>query len=276
MDGLWLWAHYAPADATQLVAKIKAAGAAGVLLKYHDGASATDDTGFNYQARFRSLVGPLKAAGFGVAAWGYNYPDQPSAEAQLIAQSFADGAEWYCFDAETEFDNAAGAAAAEALGAAVRAAVGPDRRMGYAPFPIADLHPLYPYRQFDAVCQLALPQVYWRDLGVTPDAAYNRCWFGMKALGLKASWQPIGECGAGVASADLRRFAWLCKNGGITGISLWSLDGLADPGSLHVATDLYPAPKDAPAVTDPSATAPDVASALGALHQAEADLTRPA
>lgn len=273
MQGQMLWVHYppSPTDATPLIARLRACRASGVLLKYHDGNSATDNTGYNYQAVLRALVGPLKAAGFTVAAWGYWYPgDSPSAIAGLVQQAVADGAEWYCADAEAEFEVANAASLAAAILSAIRQ-VCPSLHLAYAPLPYADVQSAFPYSTFDAACQLCLPQIYWADLGDSWGAAYNRCWSSFSAAGLigngHASWQPIGQADNGATAADVEAFAAACHGNGaqpIPGISWWVLDDQPTTIDAALAASPYAV------VVSPKA-APDVATALADLAQAEAD-----
>ena len=274
MQGQWLWTHYPP-DAATLIARLQACKASGVLLKYHDGNSATDNTRFDYQASFRSLVGPLKAAGFGVAAWGYWYPgDTPASIAGLVAQAVADGAEWYCCDAEAEFEVAGADQIAAAILSAIRAAC-PGLHLAYAPLPFADLHPRYPYHAFDAGCQLCMPQIYWRDLGDAVGAAYNMCWESFQAAGLigpgHAVWQPIGQTDAGALAADVAQFAAICRGNGvqpIPGISWWCLDGQPTSMDATLAASPYAATVAPAAASTPPAPVVTPAGGDAALRAA--------
>lgn len=262
MKGQWLWCHYPP-DAATLVARLRACGASGVLLKYHDGNSCTDNTGYDYRASFCALVGPLKAAGFGVAAWGYWYPgDTPASIAALVAQAVRDGAEWYCIDAEAEFEIPGAAGIASGILAAVKGAV-PGLHLAYAPLPYADLHAAFPYHVFDSACQLCMPQIYWRDLGDSPSAAYNRCWESFSAASLigpgHASWQPIGQTDAGVTPGDVGTFAVACHGNGvqpISGISWWVLDDQPAEMDAAVAASPYASTVVPPAAAPASVAAP--------------------
>ncbi len=259
--GLWLWSHYA--DASTLVAKLRRAGATGVILKYHEGASAKDNTGYDYQATFRAVGGPLKAAGFGVAAWGYNYPGRAEEEAALIAQAFADGADWYCFDAEGEFDGQR--AAATALVQATRQKL-PQAVLGYAPFPFADLHPGYPYAEFDAACQLCLPQIYAGLIGrkvagaLDVDGDYNHTYlslYGGAPLRLTSRLVPCFSVSDGETAAQIGRMAALSQNGGFRATAWWVLDDALDAALDALAASPYARPKGGDAPTPPTATPVD-------------------
>lgn len=278
MKGLWLWAHYLPRDPAVTVAAARAAGASGLLIKYHDGSSCTDNTGFDYRAAWLATLPALRAAGIAAAAWGYVYPGEARAQAALIGQAFADGAEFYVFDAEVEFEGSAGGRpAAEDLIGAARAAVPSGSHLAYTTFAIADLHPRFPFAAFDAACELALPQVYWASFGWTVDQAYNRCWTSMRAAGCThAAWQPVGQLTPPATTAQLRRFAWLCHNGGVPGISLWLLDEMGAPAMVDVACQPYSSPPAAPTPADfarnASTPQPDVAGALVDLADAQRKL----
>lgn len=226
MVGQWLWLHdmYAAfdGDVSMVLKQALTVGATGVLVKYHEGAQPSASNGDDFQAQFRALVGPLHSVGLLCAAWGYNYADLPEQEAQLIAQSFADGADWYCFDAESEFEGQT--EAAQALVQAVRALL-PTQHLAYTSFAYATDHPQFPYSVFDSVCQLFIPQVYWADLeAASVDAAYDQCFFSLYPLDLHAPIQPAGQIDGGATAEQVLRFVWLCQNGRIPGISFWALD----------------------------------------------------
>lgn len=244
MTGIWLWVHYplSPTDATLLIARLRACGAAGVLLKRSEGNSATDNTGYNYEAAFNALAPQIVSAGFQVAGWSYVYPGDKLGA--IVADAATHGAAFFVLDIETEFDGPNGNADAQAVLADIQAAA-PNVHLGYAPFPYADDHPQYPYAVLDAGCKVCMPQVYWRDLGAASvDEAYNHTFFSLEALNLKCPVQPIGQTDNGATAAEVQRFAALCKNGGIAGISIWVLDDQsADLDAALAATPYATAPK---------------------------------
>lgn len=249
MTGQWAWVHYppSPTDAAPLIARLRACGCGGVLVKYNEGNSPTDNTSYDYQAAFRALAPQLVAAGIQVAAWGYVYPGDRLGT--LVAAAAKDGAAFYVLDIEGEFDSPTGATDAQAILTDIAAAA-PGVHLGYAPFPYADLHPLYPYEALDAACKICMPQTYWRDLGTTPGGAYNRCWVSMSARGLigpgHAAWQPIGQTDNGATSDDVQAFATICRHNGadpISGISWWVLDSQPTEIDAALATTAYATPK---------------------------------
>lgn len=255
VNGQWLWVHYplSPTNAAPLVARLRASGCFGALLKYNEGNSPGDNTGYDYQAAFRALAPQLRAAGIEVAAWGYVYPgDRIGA---LVAAAAQDGAAFYVLDIEGEFDSPTGSADAQAVVDDI-AAKAPGVHLAYAPFPYADDHPQYPYAVLDRACKVCMPQIYWRDLGTDPGTAYNHCWNSMQHLigPAHSTWQPIGQTDNGATAAEIAEFARVCKGNGeqpIPGVSWWVLD--VQPLALDAALAQTPY---AQAVVPPKAPCP--------------------
>lgn len=239
MNGQLLWVHYppSPTDAAPLIARLQACGASGVLLKRSEGMSATDNTGYDYEASFNALAPQVIAAGYEVAAWTYVYPGDNLGA--IAADAAAHGSSFYVLDIETEFETATGAADAQAVLADL-ASNAPNVHLGYAPFPYAADHSLYPYSVLDSGCRVCMPQCYWRDIGTDPGTCYDTCWTQMSAAGLigpgHATWQPIGETCNNATAAEVHAFAAACRNNGaqpIPGISYWVLDD--QPAALDSA-----------------------------------------
>lgn len=246
MNGQYLWAHY-QTDPNAIINRLRNSGARGILLKYADGNSVVDNTPFNYQTAFRALVGPLKAAGFDVAAWSYIYPGDTIGS--IVAQAEADGASFYVLDAEGEFDNPSSDSQAKAILNDITAKT--KIHLGYAPFPYCYDHPQYPYAVFDSVCKVAMPQIYWCDLGDSVDDAYNNCWEAFVAQGLIGSshalWQPIGQTDNNATVFDVQHFAAICKGNGqqpVPGISWWVVDDQPTALDAALANGAYAAPKE--------------------------------
>ena len=248
LTGQALWVNHAPSqtDPAPLLQRLDACKASGVVLKYHDGTSTTDNTGWPLQATFRALAPALKRAGYKVWAFGYWYKDDTAAAISgLVRQAATDGADGYCADVESPFEFAGSDAAIAPILAAIRSSC-PALPLAYTTFPYADMHPQIPWKALDTL-DIAMPQVYYAMLGApTVDFAYNKCFLSMQAAGVAgpkahARWQPIGQTDGMATAAQAQRFAALCENGAVPGISWWVLQGQPVAMDAVLAADPYAA-----------------------------------
>lgn len=220
-SGMWIWelpkAEGGSPDA--IAARAASAGIGMVVIK---GANAlTPWPQFN-----RGLVDALHARGLRVCAYHFIYGDDPAGEAAVSAGLVAQGADCLMIDAETKYEGRY--AAAQRYLTALRTVVGPAYPLGLTSFPYVDYHPAFPYSVFlgPGGAQANIPQVYWRDIGDTVDAAsahtlaHNRIYtppiapIGQAyASGKPASYPP---------ASDLQRFRAVWAAYGASGLSWWS------------------------------------------------------
>ena len=120
-----------------------------------------------------AVVTALKAAGVSVCAWTFVYGVHPAGEAAVALAAVHDGAQCLVVDAEGQYDGRYGAA--QRFVHAVRAGVGAGFPLGLAGQAEVGQHPTFPYSVFlgPGGFGFDLPQMYWRDLGVSVDAAYR-------------------------------------------------------------------------------------------------------
>lgn len=233
---IWLWELDATlhGDVGAILAGAKAMGCLGILVKYNDGGPGPITA--ELQSNFRRLVAPMKVANLVVGAWGYIYGQEPKAEAELALQALDEGADWYVFDAETPLEGRP--QAAELLGEYIRSAA-PRAPIGYSSFALPSLHGRFPYRVFDAFCQVFLPQVYWGAMGVTPEGLLTRCLEEAAHMGLKAPVAPVGQAFPPVTASDVAAFVDTARAHGLPGISFFDYQSATTEIKAAIAREAY-------------------------------------
>jgi len=172
-------------------------------VKTHEGRYWTWEKGFgwnpyNTHRQIERFINACHQAGIKVYAWGYVYGNAPEEEAQKAIDSLKLGADGYVWDVEAEFAYKSEAAAI--LCEKVRRYVDthcPEKILGYSTF--SRVHrggevtwaEKLPLEVFDRHCDVAMPQVYWKDFGVSPEkAVYQMC---QAWLQMQESWSPGKE-----------------------------------------------------------------------------------
>jgi hypothetical protein len=253
-EGLWVWCWQWQkcdgGDAAQIAARVKAAGAQGVIVKAADG-----NHWFDQGQPVSAIIAACHAAGIGCATWQYCYGADPAGEARMAVETIAAGPDFHVFDVEQEFeDQPDPAAAATTLLSVVAAGVPKGYPLAYAPLPIADLHTKLPYRQFtDAGCAM-LPQTYWTGLQWSEAATVARTLADMRTYGLLT--QPLYPAyedaqGAQSAASDITSFAADLAAAGLRGASVWEY-GQMDAGAWTRAATLAAALNGAQPTPDPT------------------------
>jgi len=210
----WIWEldQCSGGDVGAIVAAAKSAGLSGLIVKAWDGS--------NYWSQIERIVGPARKAGLAVGAWGYSYGQNIQGEAGAMQRAVAAGPDWLVIDAEIEYESATGRAAATALFDALEAASLSNCLLAYTTFALPEYHPQFPYDLFSRHCQVALPQVYWGDMGMAPDAALKRCLSAHAGYGLPVA--PVGQSYGAVTQAEILTFGNIAESSRVPGISFWS------------------------------------------------------
>jgi hypothetical protein len=238
--GMWIWqmGKSEEGDPFAIAARARAAGVSTVFVKSSDGTNDWD--------QFTPLlVQTLHAQGLRVCAWQYVYGDAPEREALLGAAAAADGADCLVIDAESQYEGKY--AQAQRYVATLRASVGPGYPVGLTSFPYADYHGRLPYSVFlgPGGAQANLPQVYWKDIGGTPDAVSAHTLAVNRIYG--APIAPLGQTYGSVPAPEVQRFRAIWAGYGAGGLSWWSWQ--ATPAALWATLATDPGPPVA--VTDP-------------------------
>ncbi len=246
--GQYGWIHDLRAvldgTAESAVTLAQAAGMAGILVKYNDGSATTagDGSGQAWQWQFRQLAPACAAAGLACIPWGYVYPTDRTALAQLVAAAMQDsGQAFYILDAEIEFDNDANAAAdAQGLIAAVVAGA-PGVRLLYTSWGWPDQHPSYPWSVMNSSTQAFLPQIYPALIGADPTATYNRAFLGGNGGG-PGIYQIQPQPAAVIPTFDtsaIATLAGLARTGGFPAVTWWVMDGMTSALASQMAGTNY-------------------------------------
>lgn len=216
-NGMWVWylSRSEGGDPEAIARRAADAGVRTVFVKSADGT--------NVWSQFsRSAVAALKATGLNVCGWHFIYGRDPIGEARASAAAKTAGADCFVIDAETAYEGKY--AQAQRYVTALREAVGDDYPIGLTSFPYVHFHSSFPYSVFmgPGAATFNLPQVYWKDIGTTPDASlqityqYNTIY--------KTPVFPLGQAYSNPAASDIRRFRQLSEAYGARGVSWWVWD----------------------------------------------------
>jgi len=238
--GMWIW-YVAKSEGGNLDAIALRARAAGISTVFVKSA----DRGALWQQFSPQLVAALHARGLRVCAWQFVYGEDPLAEARAAVASIAAGADCFVIDAETAYEGRYAAAQRYLL--ALRTAVGPSYPLGFTSFPYVDYHPRLPYSVFlgPGGAQANMPQVYWKAIGASVDAASAKTVANNRIYGTPMA--PLGQSYDAPSAADLRRFRAVWAGYGAGGLSWWSWQA-SGPAAWAALTEPAPA---AAALPDP-------------------------
>jgi hypothetical protein len=222
--GTALWVtRIAPAQTGQeLVAEAASAGVRTLYVKAAEGSSP--------EAQFSTaLVSEMRAAGATVCAWTFAYGQNPAAEAAAAVAAVHDGAQCLVVDAEGQYDKLYGAA--QLFVRTLRSQLGAGFPIGLAGEAEILQHPTFPYSVFlgPKGFNVLLPEIYWREIGVSVDAAYAASIGGDSVYGRPIL--PVGQLFGSPTPAEVTRFRALAGAYGAPGLSFFDLDS-AQPEAL--------------------------------------------
>jgi hypothetical protein len=222
-NGMWIWdlPKSEGGDLAAIVNRAHAYGISTVYIKSADGPAS-----FNGQFT-PELAAALRANGIRACAWQYVYGSDPIGEATAAADSIRAGADCFVIDAESQYEGRY--AQAQQYLAALRTQVGPGYPIGFTSFPYVDYHPRLPYSVFLGPngAQANMPQVYWKDIGDTVDAASGHTLAHNRIYGTAIA--PLGQTYGGAPPADVARFRAIWAGYGANGVSWWSWQATPEP-----------------------------------------------
>jgi hypothetical protein len=231
-NGMWIWYldKSEGGNLDSIAARANAAGIKTVFIKSGDGAT--------YWSQFSPLVvGGLKQRGLNVCAWQFVYGKVPEDEADVGAQAVQTGAQCLVIDAESDYEGRY--AAARAYMTRLKSEVAPGIPVGLTSFPYVDYHPGLPYSVFFANgADYNLPQVYWKDIGTSPDTAMQHTYVHNKIYGKPIL--PLGQSYDDPSPQEMTRFRQLSALYGSSGLSWWSWQASSDRGWQAVGAPLQP------------------------------------
>ncbi len=265
--GTALWIDQMPAGASpeSLALAAREAGARTLYVKAADGITA--DPQFS-----PSLIAGLQAEGVAVCAWVFAYGSEPVPEAQVAITAVHNGAGCLVVDAESAYEKRYGQA--QVYVRTLHAGLGAGFPIALAGQPEVLQHPKFPYSVFlgPGGFGFDMPLMYWRDLGLSVQAAYA------EVLPVNAIYGrpivPVGQLYGEPAAAELEQFRALAGSYGLAGTSFFDLDSAAPAGLSALAVPPAHARRRAlaPATMRPGADGDEVDWAQELLNAAGAGL----
>ncbi len=212
---MWIWyvSKSEGGNIGSIVARAKQNGIGTLIIKASDGGSP-------FIGQFTpQLVAAFHAQGIKVCGYSYVYGNNPAAEAAQGAAVAQTGADCLVIDAEGEYEGKY--AAATTYIRDLRQAVGDSFPVAIAPFPYADFHQSFPYSVFlgPGGAQYDLPQMYWKDIGDSVDAAFDHTYTWHRIYDRPI--YPLGQTYSSPSPNDIVRFRQLAQAYGAGGISWW-------------------------------------------------------
>jgi peptidoglycan hydrolase-like protein with peptidoglycan-binding domain len=244
-QGMWIWylSDSEGGSVASIVAQAHAAGVTTLYIKSSDGSE-------NYWSQFSpQLVAELHANGLKACAWQYVYGTNPAGEAELGARAVAAGADCLLIDAESEYEGKY--AAAQTYLTDLRAKIGASYPLGLASFPYVSYHPSFPYSVFlgPGGAQFDVPQMYWKDIGVSVDTVYANTYIANRIYGRTIF--PLGQTYGGVSEAEILRFREEAVDYGAPGTSFWDWQETKAAGWTALTDPLTPLSTVTPNLTYP-------------------------
>jgi hypothetical protein len=203
---IWIWQLNQSGSPEVIVNRAVNLGLAGLLVKGWDGRS--------YWSQIEDIIALAHATGLIIGAWGYSYGTYPQGEAAAAKRCLDAGADWLIIDAEVEYEQNPSRA-----GSVLEAFRVFGVPLGYSSFGIPSYHSKFPWQVFNAACDVVLPQVYWGDFAMPVDKALSLSLRDCMQFGIPV--MPAGQVYGKVAADEIVKFADLCKNAGLPGISYW-------------------------------------------------------
>ncbi|MEA2426237.1 MAG: hypothetical protein QOH13_2647, partial [Thermoleophilaceae bacterium] len=121
----------------------------------------------------------------------------------------------------------------------LRSQVDPNFPLALTSFPYVDYHPGLPYSVFfQNGADFNLPQVYWKDIGTSPDTAMAHTYVHNKIYGKPIF--PLGQSYNDPPPADMTRFRQLAALYGSSGLSWWSWQASTDRGWKAIGAQIQP------------------------------------
>lgn len=160
--GIWIW-NISACDGgnwDKIIARCQTAGINWILIKCGESSRNTQ-----WQpATAQIAIDKCHAAGLKIGGWNYSRPATYQAEVELITSCVAQGLDFWILDPEIEWQDAANnKVLATNFMQALRAKLGNDFTLAYAPFAIPQFHTSYPYREFHQYASFCATQLYWTE-----------------------------------------------------------------------------------------------------------------
>lgn len=213
---IWIWEvnRCESGNMDEIIKRAKDIGISGFILKTHDGSSLWHQS---------TAINEFKSAGLKCGAWGYCYGHNVSGEIEAIKKIAALEPDFYVLDVEAEFEAPGMRDNAEQLASGVKEL---GVRLGYTTFAIPHYHTSFPFDIFSKYCSFTMPQIYWLDMGMSVNKAFNMSLQEYAKFGLPV--YPVGESIKQVSPQDIKEFEKLSLAKNLRTISYWSYQDTAD------------------------------------------------
>jgi peptidoglycan hydrolase-like protein with peptidoglycan-binding domain len=153
------------------------------------------------------------------------------------------GAQCLVIDAETDYEGRY--TAAKTYMTRLMSQLPPGFPVGLTSFPYVDYHPGLPYSVFfQNGANFNLPQVYWKDIGTSPDTAMQHTYVHNKIYGKPIF--PLGQSYDDPPPEDMKRFRQLAALYGSSGLSWWSWQASSDRGWKAIGAQVEPLTDEQP------------------------------
>jgi hypothetical protein len=237
---MWIWELPSSSGGSvdAIVSQAKRYGISTLMIKSSDGASMWSQ--FNPE-----LVSALHRSGLRVCAWQYVYGNDPVGEANVGVQAVKDGADCLLIDAESEYEGKYHQA--QVYMTTLRRQLGYQFPLGLAGFPYVDYHPSFPYSVLlgRGGAQYNVPQMYWKDIGVSTNAVYAHTFLFNRPY--KRPISPLGQVYNNPPQHQILHFRQLQRYySPRNGVSWWDWQEASTKDWIGVSKPIGPIPGFAP------------------------------
>lgn len=231
---IWQLQNCEGGSARAIASKAKQAGLTHVLIKIADGANWAYNID---RTRDVDLVPPvataLKSAGIQVWGWHYVRGDNPLGEARLGANRARTlGLDGYVIDAEREYKGSGKKVAAQRYAQELRRLLG-GMPIALSSYRYPRIHHELPYAELLAVCDYAMPQVYFEQAH-DPDVQLRACldqYLNLpNARPVVPTFPTYSVSGWRPSPAEVRLALSTAKALGLPAANAWSWDYASRPG----------------------------------------------
>jgi hypothetical protein len=214
-DGMWIWQldRADGGDPNAIAARAARYGVEVVVIKAAGGTQP-------WPQFSPYLVSALQQRGLRVCGYQFVFGARPVTEARVGAGVVATGADCLIIDAEGSYEGRY--AQAQTFIRALRRRIGESYPLGLTSFPYVQYHPAFPYSVFlgPGGAQFNVPQMYWRSIGTSVDAAYSTTYRYNRPYGRPI--YPLGQVAFSPPLSQIRHFRQLAVAYGAPGVGWWS------------------------------------------------------